>query len=315
MTSAVTSPTPAAIVVVGECLVDLAPLPGPASGTAAPGTAGRGTGALSGAVQHLAAMAGGSPANVAVGLARLGACSKFAGRFSGQGFGPWLRDHLAGNGVELGLSLTATQPATLALVTFASGGRASYTFYGPETADWQWGYDELPGTAGPPLDELGVAAVHTGSLVAAFLPGAEALSRWLAALRAAGKVVVSFDPNVRPALADHVPGYRQRLEAMIASSHIVKASDEDIAALYPGADLEQAAERWLAAGPSLVVVTRGAEGATALHTSGARACSVPPPVTLADTIGAGDAFTAGLLSYFLDDGVLSPAGLAGLSPA
>ena len=154
------------ILVLGECLVDLAPASAASPGLATPSSAGQpataagtesaaGTGAegaATGAVpgvwrpppKHLVALPGGGPANVAVGLARLGVPSAFAGRFSGRGFGPWLRDNLAGNGIDLRFSVDADEDATIALVTLDSDGRASYTFYGRTTADWQWSEDELP---------------------------------------------------------------------------------------------------------------------------------------------------------------------------
>ncbi len=92
-------------------------------------------------------MPGGSPANVAVGLARLGVPTSFAGRLSSNGFGPWLRSHLEANGVDLALAVHADEPATLALVTLDQAVGETYSFYGPETADWQWRPDELPAPA------------------------------------------------------------------------------------------------------------------------------------------------------------------------
>ncbi len=96
-------------------------------------------------------------ANIAVGLVRLGVPTAFAGRFSRAGFGPWLRSYLVANGLDLALSVDAEEDATLALVTLDGQGRASYTFYGPGTADWQWDATELPDlTAAAPAD-LGIS--------------------------------------------------------------------------------------------------------------------------------------------------------------
>ena len=100
---------------------------------------------------------------------------------------------------------------------------------------------------------------------------------------------------------------------MITSSHIVKASDEDVEVLYPGVAAPEIADRWLSAGVSLVVITEGALGATAFHQNGARAHTAPPPIEVVDTIGAGDSFSAGLLAYFAKNGLLEPAALATLS--
>jgi fructokinase len=298
---------PPAVLVVGECLVDLAPAPA----AAAPAEGDHGlTGPQAG--MRFVALPGGGPANVAVGLARLGAPAEFAGRFSSTGFGPWLRHNLERNGVGLGLSVEAPQAATLAVVTLDPRGRASYTFYGPETADWQWSYDELPGSTGPSLPELGVAAVHTGSLVASFQPGASAIAAWLAELRRRGETLISFDPNVRAGLATDEAAYRRELEAMIVSSHVVKASEEDVAAVYPGRPVPAVARGWLDAGVHLAVVTEGERGATAYHANGQVARLSPPAVQVVDTIGAGDAFSSGFLAFLAGAGLLSPAGVANL---
>lgn len=279
------------ILVVGECLVDLAPSP-------APGPAGDGS--------YFRALPGGGPANVAVGLARLGVRTLFAGRLARAGFGPWLRRHLSTNSVDLSLSVDATEDATLAVVTLDPEGRASYIFYGPGTADWQWEESELPDAHTASPGGLGIAAVHTGSIVTAFEPSATVLSRWLAKLYREGQVVVSFDPNVRPSLVADLPAYRRKIEEYVPSAHIVRASDEDVEALYPGADLADAADRWLAAGVHLVVITEGGNGATAFHRNGARARQVPPAVQVADTIGAGDSFSAALLTNLAHQGLLAP---------
>ena len=327
------------ILVLGECLVDLAPAsavpPGetapssadpPATTPGAEDAAGIGSGdATTGGVagvwrpppQHLVALPGGGPANVAVGLARLGVPSAFAGRFSRRGFGPWLRDNLAGNGIDLGFSVDAGEDATLALVTLDSDGRAAYTFYGPTTADWQWAPEELPDLGeprsvggGPP-----VRAVHTGSIVLVLEPGASAIANWLTTLRRQGRVLVSFDPNVRLGLVDDLVVYRQRLTSAVRSAHVVKASNDDIEAVYPGRAPKAVAEEWLALGVPLVLITEGPDGATAYHQGGNSTHCQPPPIQLADTIGAGDAFTSALLAYFRDHGLLNPVAIASLTEA
>ncbi len=236
------------VLVVGECLVDLAP--------AGEGTDTGGTETPQPRL-HYVAMPGGGPANVALGLSRLDVRTAFAGRFARQGFGPWLRDHLAANGVDLGLSVGADEAATLAVVTLDNEGRASYTFYGRDTADWQWTENELPDLAGPEGRNFGVAAVHTGSLALALNPGAAVLAGWLTALRRAGSVLISFDPNVRPGLAGDIGAYRARLETVISSAHIVKASNEDIESLYPGSAPPAVAETWISLGASVVIITEG----------------------------------------------------------
>jgi fructokinase len=272
-------------------LVDLAPGPGEAAG-------GRG--------RLYVALPGGGPANVAVGLARLGVHAAFAGRFAKQGFGPWLREHLVANGVDVSPSVQADEPATLAVVSLDGAGRASYSFYGPETADWQWHAEELPRLSGV------FGAVHTGSLATTFEPAASVIERWLARLHEGRETVVSFDPNVRPALIADLAAYRSRIERLVASAHIVKASEEDIEVVYPGEDLANVVGRWVATGTALVAITSGERGATLFHVSGATAHCSPPAVQVVDTIGAGDAFSSGLLAYLAEAEALSPRGLAAL---
>jgi fructokinase len=139
--------------------------------------------------------------------------------------------------------------------------------------------------------------VHTGSIGAALEPGASEVERILAATDA----LVSYDPNVRPALMGDQAAAVARVERLVALADIVKASDEDIAWLYPDAGAADVLERWKAMGPRLVVVTRGGDGADALSDSGA--VHVPAFVTkVADTIGAGDSFMAGLLAALLRNG-------------
>jgi fructokinase len=294
--------------VVGECLADLAP-----ASTAERGDGPASSGKVADWARRLVAMPGGGPANIAVGLARLGVPTAFAGRFSRAGFGPWLRSYLVANGLDLTLSVDASEDATLALVTLDEQGRASYTFYGPGTADWQWQANELPDLSATAPADLGISAVHTGSIALTLEPGAAALAEWLAGLRLDNRVLVSFDPNMRPSLVGDLSAYRARLPRVIASSHIVKASDEDVEVLYPGAAGPEVADRWLSEGVSLVVITAGPLGATAFHQNGASAHCTPPSIEVADTIGAGDSFSAGLLAYFAKYGLLEPAALTTLT--
>jgi fructokinase len=290
---------PVKVLVLGECLVDLAP----ASPVKKPSR------------QDLVAMPGGGPANVAVGLARLEVPCAFAGRIARGGFGPWLRQNLMDNGLDLSFSVEADEAATIALVTLDSQGRASYTFYGETTADWQWAASELPDLASPGANSPTVGAVHTGSLALALEPGAGIITNWLTDLRQEGRVVISFDPNVRPALVGDLSTYRDRVTRVVRSSHIVKASTEDVEAIFPGTAPRAVAGRWLALGAALVVITEGPHGATAYHQDGGSAHYSPPPIDVADTIGAGDAFTAALLAYFSDHGLLSPAAIAKITEA
>jgi fructokinase len=276
------------VIVVGEALVDIA--------VGAPGEHGG---------LALTARAGGSPANVAAGLGRLGVPTAFAGRLSGEGFGSFLRAHLVASGVDVGLSVSAPEPPTLAIVAIAADGSAAYSFYVDGTADWQWAREELP------TPEAG-AAVHTGSLAIALEPGASVLATWLAETRARGDVFVSLDPNVRPSLVLHRPGFRARLEALVELAHLVKVSDEDLRALEPGVEPLETARAWADRGPELVVVTHGGRGSTALRAGAAPVYCEATAVRVVDTIGAGDAFTAGLLAFLAERDALRPGRCASL---
>lgn len=251
---------------------------------------------------------GGGPANVAVALARLGVpCSMFA-RVSTDVLGRQLTAHLADNGVSLRDLVPATEPTTLAMASLDAGARASYSFYVNGTADWQWTTAELPDVLPPD-----VQALHTGSLALALAPGAQAIEKLLAAEHARGQVTISIDPNIRPALAAAHAGEVVRVERQLALAHVVKASDEDTTWLYPGVPVEEVAQTWRRLGPRVVVITLGERGAYALGPDGAGQLRPARPTRIADTVGAGDAFCAGLLDALGRRGLLGGAGSAALS--
>jgi fructokinase len=289
------------VLVVGELLADVV----------TDGVLGKtGTGASDGAQMGLSARPGGSPANVAVGLARLGVTTEFAGRLSAQGIGPWLREHLVANGVGTRWCVPARELPTLAFVGLDPAGVPAYGFYGPGTADWQWTVDELPDLVGS-----GVTAVHTGSLACALPPGAAGIAAWLQQIRAGGDVLVSYDPNVRPTLIEDLVEFRAEVEGWVARSHLVKVSEEDLAVLFPGRAPLEVGAAWPHRGPELVVVTHGPRGASALRAGGLLLARPGRVVEVVDTVGAGDSFTAGLLAWLEDAGALHPGGPAGLSEA
>jgi fructokinase len=234
---------------------------------------------------------GGSPANTALACSRLGAKVQFLGRFGNDVFGERARARLVENGVGVDGSITASEPSTLAVATTDHDGHATYSFWTQGTADWQWSVDELADVPSPQT-----RAVHTASVASWTPPGAEVIIDMLARARDRG-CLISYDPNIRPALL----GERSAalIDQAIATAHLVKVSDEDVASLHPGADPIQAARSWLSRGPSLVVVTAGAEGARAMRDGREDVVVAAAPVTVADTIGAGDTFTAGLLTALL----------------
>lgn len=231
---------------------------------------------------------GGSPGNVAVGLARLDMSARMLARLSDDVLGRRLRAHLESNGVDLSYAVAAAEPSSLAIVALAPDGSAAYDFRVDGTSDWQWTDAELA-TA---LD--GAVALHVGSLGLTMPPGGEVLRRLAA--RAVDTATVSFDPNVRHLLMGSREEVLAVVHEMLSVADVVKASDEDVAWLEPGRAPAEVAAAWQSQGPALVVVTRGAEGAVAAGAVSGPVSRPGLPVVVADTVGAGDSFTSALLA-------------------
>jgi fructokinase len=256
-----------------------------------------------------AAIPGGGPLNIAIGLQRLGCPTQMLARFSTGALGSRVRAHAERNDLGLDHSVWTDEPTTLAFASIDEAGRASYDFYLNGTADWSWTADELA------ILPAGTQAVHTGSVAAFRQPGADVILDVWTRERAGGGVVLSFDPNVRPAIVGEHAHAVARTEEFVRASHIVKASDDDIGWLYPDLSTADALARWARLGPALVVMTRGADGCVARLPDG-EAVELPGvAVDVVDTIGAGDSFEAGLLSGVADAGFLDPSRVFELSAA
>ncbi|NUW34221.1 carbohydrate kinase [Nonomuraea sp. SMC257] len=278
------------IAVLGECVADAfaehEPGPGTArrSPEAAPGSGAASARAGSGELT-LRVHAGGGPANTAVALARLGTPTRFLGRLSGDVFGRLFRDRLASSGVDLSACVEAAEPSTLAVASLDERGQAAYGFHAEGAADWAWTAAELDSRG----DLGGASCLHTGSLALVREPGRDAVEAFAAA--AAQRATVSIDPNVRPSLA---PRVAYDVTRWCAFADILRLSEDDLAFLAPDEPVERVCDLWHAAGAPLVIVTRGGAGAL-VSLNGERAEVAAPRVTVVDTVGAGDAFTAGLL--------------------
>lgn len=244
---------------------------------------------------------GGSPLNVAVGLGRLGQPVSLAARLSSDTFGGLFRSHLAAAHVDPRHLIAAAEPSTLAVATLDAAGVAAYDFWTEGTADWQWTPAELAGVV-----EDDTVALHTGSVALELEPGASRILDLLRTVRHAGRVTISYDPNVRMAKRGSAAEGRAAVERVVALAHVVKVSSEDLEWLYPGEDPVAAGRRWVGTGPSLVVVTLGGDGAVALPAGGREVRRPAPPVTVVDTVGAGDAFSSGLLGALADRDALGP---------
>jgi fructokinase len=229
---------------------------------------------------------GGSCLNIAVGMARLGASTGFVGGISTDLFGRMIADHATASQVDLRYATRSPHQATLAFVRTV-GGEPQYAFYDEATASRNWIY--RPGSI--PFGEI--EAIHVGSTTLTNDNGAAETLAMLA--DAGGSVTVSFDPNCRPNLVKDKARYIAQMDEFAAMADIVRMSDVDFEFLYGGGDHAERAKALIAAGASLVVITRGIKGAQAWH-QGAGAVDVKAPVVnVVDTIGAGDSFQAALL--------------------
>ncbi len=249
---------------------------------------------------------GGSPFNVAVGLARLGARVEFAAKVSTDFFGRFLLAHLEREGIGARLLSRADAPTTLAFVAL-EGGEPAFSFYQNGTADTLLRPEDVPSG-----DIAACQALHFGSISLLQEPTASTITGLVERLQ--GGPLLSFDPNVRPNQVADQTALRRLIDRLFQAAGLVKVSAADLRWLAPARSFEDAAAEILhrgpdAPGPALVVVTRGADGCYAL--SRRAAVRLPAPhVEVVDTVGSGDAFTAGLLYRLGERDLLSPERLS-----
>ena len=250
---------------------------------------------------------GGAPANVAVGLARLGTPSRFIGQVGDDPFGAWLRDILAAQNVDISHLLTTDAArTTIAFVATRRDGMKDICFYRNPGADALLSGNDLDAAM---FD--GAQLFHCGSVSLSLSPCREA--QLLAARLAKERgLLVSYDPNWRPSLWDDHKAARQIIWQMMPLCDIVKVAEEEWEFVTGTSDLAEGAAKLRAAGPKLVIVTRGAAGAY-FDCAAARGEVAGFEVEAIDTLGAGDAFVAGMLHRILQheslDGVLHEAEL------
>ena len=265
---------PVAVVVCGEALIDR----------------------ITSFDRTVAEVPGGGPYNTARALGRLGVPVAFAGNLSTDASGHLLKGGLAADGVDLSFVTFGREPTTVAEAQLDRKGNATFRFAAAGTSAPNLMPAALRRGLGPE-----VKALHVGSLGLVLEPMASTLAALLA--EEAGRRFVLLDPNIRPALIDEAEPYRKRIESAMKLSTMVKASDDDIAWLYPGLDRDGAARRILELGPSLVVITLGAEGAAG-YGAAMRAKVDALPCEVVDTVGAGDIFGAALLAWLHDRSAL-----------
>lgn len=243
---------------------------------------------------------GGSPFNVAVGLARLGMQTAFACKISSDLFGRFLREHLQGEGIETRFLVGSEAQTTLAFVAMESGEPA-YAFYNEGTADTLLAPDEVPAAlvSDTAILHFGSISLISGSTPGAVLSTVEQLK---------GRALLSFDPNLRPGLVRDEREYRARLDRLFELADVVKLSASDLGWLSPGRTVEKTASDLLGRGAALVAITRGGDGVLALR--GGDRWEIPSvSVKVVDTVGAGDAFSAGLLAGLAERGITTRAAL------
>jgi len=252
------------ICVVGEALADVISRPGIAD----------------------LAVPGGSPLNVAVGLARLGLDVALHTTYGSDTYGQLIRAYLAENRVDVGPP--DRDPTSVARVIVGTDGAPTYEF------DVRWRLTPI---------EVNAATrhIHVGSIGALLEPGASVVAQAVAAARATASV--SYDLNIRPQLLPPQAKILAAVDRFVSQADIVKASDEDVAWAYPGRTPEEVAAEWLESGVALAVVTRGADGAYLASANGV--VTIPAATaSVVDTIGAGDSFMAGLIAALDDRGLL-----------
>lgn len=231
---------------------------------------------------------GGSPMNVAVGLARLGHAVQFLGRYGQDNFGRLVAGHLSDNSVLNPLPPDES-PTSTATATLDASGAATYSF------ELEWAMDQL-------LERLpehlqGSSLVHTGSIATMLEPGASTVLT--AVERAHPLATISYDPNCRPTIITDREYARQAAEKFVRLADVVKASDEDLSWLYPERSVKESARAWLQLGPAMVVVTHGGDAPWAVAGAGEAPAEVPQ-VDVVDTVGAGDSFMSALLGAIVD---------------
>jgi fructokinase len=254
----------------------------------------------------LDARIGGSPLNVAIGLARLAQPVAFFGALSTGFLGQRLMRALRDESVATDAVARLDAPTTLGLVGLDEQGVPSYSFYGHGCADRLLPMDALatvPGTA---------RAFHFGSYAMVVEPVA-ATQRALVE-REHRRSLIAYDPNIRLNVEPDIQCWRDTLQWMLPRTHLLKVSEEDLGLLYPGKAPAALAHEWLAQGVSCVVVTHGGAGASAWR-AGEQVHVDPVAVTVVDTVGAGDTFQAALLTGLAERGVWTREALRDMAAA
>ena len=248
---------------------------------------------------------GGSPCNVAIGLARLGKHASFIGKISNDRFGDMLHTNLQMNGVDVNWTVRGREPTALAFVIPDGEGGHEFSFYGEKTAEQSISISDLPDLFPDDLN-----ALHFGSYSLMLGTGAGTYEQLMR--RERGRRVISLDPNVRPALFPERKLYRERIEELVRLATIVKVSEDDLAWLYPKERVVNVAARWREMGPSAGCDYAG-RGRSSGITGDAVVSRSGVYLDVADTVGAGDAFMSAMLAWLDDRGFLHSEAIGALT--
>ena len=276
------------ILCCGEALIDMIPTPTTTEGR-------------DGFVPH----AGGAVFNTSIALGRLGVRAGMLTGLSSDMFGQQLSDALQASHVDTTHVVTSNRPTTLAFVQLQDG-HASYSFFDENSAGRMLATDDLPELSSE------VSSLYFGGISLACEPGA---STYAALLKQEGSTrAVMIDPNIRTTFIEDADTYRDRLDRMMALADIIKVSDEDLNWIIPEPlSLDEKVKRVQAKGPSVVILTRGGDGATGFLADGTEVNVPAQRVEIVDTVGAGDTFNAGVLAQLSTLGMLQKSKLKTLS--
>ncbi|WP_293765776.1 carbohydrate kinase [uncultured Aquitalea sp.] len=253
------------------------------------------------------AVPGGSPFNVAIGLARLGQRSALLGGISEDYLGRQLLEVLRRENVDDNLLKRRALPTTLALVGLDATGHPQYSFYGDKAPEASLTEGELPA-----LDDS-VLGIHAGSYSLVRSPTAEALQALV--IRECQQRLITLDPNIRLNVEPDLARWREVLAVHAAHAHLIKVSDEDLTLLYPEDTPAAAARRWLSPNCPLVIMTRGGQGASVFSAAHGEWHVAAQTIAVVDTVGAGDTFQAALLCWLAEHDHARPDAIGQLDKA
>ncbi len=275
------------ILCCGEALIDMIPATTDAGG------------------ESFAPHTGGAIYNTAIALGRLGVQTGMLTGLSSDLFGQQLVEGLNASHVDTSHVITSDRPTTLAFVRLVDG-HATYHFYDENSAGRMLVPDDMPAL------HKDVAALYFGGISLACEPGANAYAALLDS--EVGGRAVMLDPNIRPGFINDAGRYRDRLNRMLKAADIVKVSDEDLNWMQPGpSSMREKVGTVQKQGPSIVILTRGGEGATGFLSDGTEVHAPAVKATVVDTVGAGDTFNAGVLAMLSERGELDKPNIAQLS--